>query len=168
MSDRWIKPAMVATDVGLVAYWAATAAAVIPPDEQAVLAAWNWSFVFLDLVAAITGLLTLPLLRRGHPAASGLRIVSLALTHAAGLNAVAFWTLRSEFDPAWWLPNLWLMIFPVVALTSLLRRRPATAVAPHTRRPHRAHRARYVRWGCVVCGCPRGATGASAVHAPTR
>ena len=131
MADRWIKPAMAATDIGFLAYWTATATELIPPYAQQVLVDWNWSFVALDVIAAVTGLLALGLLRRSHPAAAGMRIVSLALTHAAGLNALAFWTVRSEFDIAWWLPNLWLTLFPVVALIVVLQRR---AERPSTRR----------------------------------
>ena len=64
--------------------------------------------------------LALALMLPAAPAGRGLQAVSLALTHAAGLNAIAFWALRGEFDPAWWLPNLWLVLFPVAALVVLL------------------------------------------------
>lgn len=113
---------MVATDLGFLAYWTATASRLIPPYPERVLVEWNWSFLVLDVVAAVTGLLSVPLMRRRRSAARGLRFVSLALTHAAGLNALMFWAVRGEFDLAWWLPNLWLALFPVAAVAVLLCR----------------------------------------------
>ncbi|ALG10048.1 DUF5360 family protein [Kibdelosporangium phytohabitans] len=122
-TPTWIKRSMLITDIGFLAYWIATAVQVIPPYAQRVLIDWNWSFLMLDVLAAGTGLASLRL----RTATRGLQLVSLALTHAAGLNALMFWALRGEFDPAWWLPNLWLTLFPVAAVTVLLRHRPTTS-----------------------------------------
>jgi len=41
-------------------------------------------------------------------------------TLCAGLMAIAFWWLRRDFDPAWWLPNLYLVAWPAWCLCSLL------------------------------------------------
>lgn len=46
-------------------------------------------------------------------------VISLALTSAAGVMALNFYVIRGDFDPAWWLPNLWLALFPAVALVRL-------------------------------------------------
>ena len=111
-----MKRLMLATDLGLLAYWLATATGLIPPYPTDILIDWNWSFVTLDLLAVATGLTALHLTRRRHPDARSAMLVSLTLTHAAGLLALSFWTLRGEFDPVWWLPNLWLAGFPIVAV----------------------------------------------------
>ena len=124
MGERWVKRLMLGTDVGLLLYWSASASGVVPAYPQQVLVDWNWSFLALDVVVSATGLCSLWLLRRGRAAGRSLMLVSLALTHAAGLTAVNFWALRGEFDPVWWVPNLWLVLFPVVALVFLLRRVP--------------------------------------------
>lgn len=125
----WLKRLMLATDVGLLAYWLATATEVIPPYPQQVMADWNWSFLTLDLLAATTGLLALHLARREHPDTRSVALISLALTHAAGLLALNFWVLRGDFDLAWWLPNLWLTFFPIAAVAVLFCRRLETVGA---------------------------------------
>lgn len=121
MPERWVKRCMLVTDVGLLAYWAATATRLIAPYPAEILVDWNWSFLGLDLMVSGSGLAGLWLLRRGRAAGRSLMLVSLALTHAAGLTALNFWVLRGEFAVEWWLPNLWLALFPVVALWALLR-----------------------------------------------
>jgi hypothetical protein len=121
---------MLATDLGLVAYWTATAAGLIPPYPSAVLVARNWSFVALDLVAAGTGLAALRLLRR-HGSGQTLQVVSLALTHAAGLTGLTFWVIRGEYDLGWWLPNQWLTLFPVIALAMLATGPRGSREHPH-------------------------------------
>ncbi|GAA4023697.1 YvaD family protein [Allokutzneria multivorans] len=123
MPDPWIKRSMLATDVGFLAYWLATAVQLIPPYPERVLVDWNWSFLVLDVFASVLGLMALWCLRTGAPGAEQLTLLSLALTHAAGLNALVFWSLRCEFDVMWWAPNLWLTIFPVVAALAVLRPR---------------------------------------------
>jgi hypothetical protein len=39
----------------------------------------------------------------------------------SGLNAIAFWVIRGDFDPTWWIPNLYLLIYPFFFLPQLLR-----------------------------------------------
>lgn len=136
---------MLGTDLGFVGYWTAVAAGGIPPSPNPVLVAWNWSFVVLDLLASTVGLTALWLIRRGATSGRGLRLVSLALTQAAGLTAVSFWALRADFQLEWWLPNLWLTAFPVVAMAVLLSRSaPAAGWTP-------APRARGRRGGLPGC-----------------
>ncbi|AJT42219.1 DUF5360 family protein [Psychromicrobium lacuslunae] len=111
-----IKRTMMWTDLGFLSYWVASALGVISVGGEAIMQDWNWSFLGLDLIAIGTGLASLLLARFGHPSAATLMTISLALTSAAGLMALNFYALRCQFDPAWWLPNLWLFLFPVVAL----------------------------------------------------
>lgn len=114
-----LRAAMLATDLGFVAYWLVTALHVLPAGwlfadyHDPILQSWNVSFLPIDLLASATGLLALGLARRGDPRAAVLVTVSLTLTSASGLMAVSFWTLRADFDPVWWVPNLFLLLYPL-------------------------------------------------------
>lgn len=131
MAEGWVKRCMFVTDVGLLAYWAATATHLIAPYPAEILVDWNWSFLGLDLMVGFTGLTGLWLARRGRAEGRSLMLVSLALTHAAGLTALNFWVLRDDFALEWWLLNLWLALFPVVAFVALLRpSRTGRSVSP--------------------------------------
>ncbi|MEU2038039.1 DUF5360 family protein [Nocardia niwae] len=116
------KIAMLVTDVGFLLYWAIAFAQVIPPEwaykdyTDPILSDWNYSFVVLDLAASATGLASLC----RAPGSRTLMTVSLTLTSVAGLQALAFWTLRGDFSPLWWAPNLFLLLFPVPALVTLV------------------------------------------------
>ena len=132
MPSPWIKRSMLFTDVGFLCYWTATAVELIPPYPERVLIDWNWSYFVLDLFASVLGLIALWRLRTGAPGARPLTLLSLALTHAAGLTAITFWALRAEFDLAWWLPNLWLTLFPVAAVAAMVRPRPGWGAAADT------------------------------------
>ncbi|WP_212754517.1 DUF5360 family protein [Nakamurella aerolata] len=118
---RRIKTTMLWTDLGFLGYWLATAFGLLAVTGGELMDDWNWSFFGLDLVAIATGLTGLALARRRHPASWALMTVSLALTAAAGLMALNFLALRGDFQLAWWLPNAWLLLFPLVALTLLIR-----------------------------------------------
>lgn len=114
------------TDSAFVLYWLTTALHWIPPEyafknyTDPVLVAWNWSFLPLDLLISATGFYTLRLLERHPQQARGWATISLTLTVVAGLNAVSFWFLRHDFDLVWWLPNLYLVIYPFIFLPRLL------------------------------------------------
>lgn len=124
------KVAMLITDVGLLLYWAVICASLIPPEmaykdyTNPILSDWNASFVVLDLAAALTGLATLWYRTAWRP----LMTVSLTLTSTAGLQAIAFWALRGDFTVTWWVPNLFLLLFPLPALI-VLTRTPANSTA---------------------------------------
>lgn len=119
----------VVTDVGFIVYWAITLLGVIPPQhlfkdyDNPILSAWNWSFLPLDLLVSASGLYSLRLMAKANPAWRNWALVSLVLTFCSGLQALAFWTLRADFDLTWWLPNAYLMLYPLVLLKSVLRER---------------------------------------------
>ncbi len=129
---RWLFALFLVIDLGFLAYWSVSALDLVPADwmfkdhQDPILDHWNWSFLPLDLVASATGMFALRRARRDAPWHS-LAIVSLALTWCAGLQAVSFWFLRSDFDLAWWLPNLFLIAAPTAALWCLLH-----SPAPHS------------------------------------
>ncbi|MBB4945090.1 hypothetical protein F4556_000625 [Kitasatospora gansuensis] len=125
---RLTKASMAVTDIGFLLYWAVTLLALVPARyaykdyENPVLSAWNYSFVLLDVAASLTGLAALRLSRRGGQAAAlPLMLVSLALTSTAGLQAIAFWALRNDFSLTWWLPNLFLLLFPLPGAVLIIR-----------------------------------------------
>lgn len=97
-ASGFLRPLLVTVDLGFIAYRAITLAGVIPDEylfkdyDNPILSAWNWSFLPLDLAISATGLM-----------------------------AVSFWTLRGEFDPAWWLPNPFLLLYPLWFPPGLLR-----------------------------------------------
>ncbi|WP_083880457.1 DUF5360 family protein [Nocardia araoensis] len=123
------KIAMLITDVGFLVYWTIAFARVIPPEwaykdyTDPILSDWNYSFVVLDLAASATGLASLC----RSPGWRTLMTVSLTLTSVAGLQAIAFWTLRGDFSPLWWVPNLFLLLFPIPALVT------SVCTGPHER-----------------------------------
>jgi Family of unknown function (DUF5360) len=109
---------LLLTDLGFVAYWCVTMLHVMPAAwlfkdyENPILSAWNWSFLPIDLLASAAGLWAVAKSRRGSPWRTQ-AVVSLTLTSASGLCAISFWALRSDFDPAWWAPNLFLLVWPL-------------------------------------------------------
>lgn len=129
---RGLTTLMVLTDVGFIAYWVVTGLHLLPAEwlyrdaTNALMVDWNWSFLSLDLLVSATGLGGLHFARRGRPAARGLVIISLTLTCASGLMALSFWALRRDFDLGWWLPNGFLLIYPLPYLLMLLREEPAS------------------------------------------
>jgi len=123
---------MLVTDVGMLIYWGITAAMALNlvsiPGEwlfknyhDPTVIAWNWSFFPLDILFSITGLTALRLEQANDPNWKMMATVSLTLTVCAGLMAIAYWSFLQDFDPSWWIPNLFLMIWPVPYLYQLLR-----------------------------------------------
>ncbi|WUI00693.1 YvaD family protein [Spirillospora sp. NBC_00431] len=117
---------MIGTDVGFVLYWVITALHVLPAESlfkdygDDLVVAWNWSFLPLDLLVSGTGLTALALARRGVAAWRPLTIVSLTLTSVSGLQAISFWTIRGDLSLSWWLPNLFLLLYPLVPIAALV------------------------------------------------
>ncbi len=131
MMPRGLPTALAITDALMLLYWAVTALAAaglvaLPPDalykgyDQPLMVAWNWSFMPLDVAFSLTGLAAVRAARAGR-AWQGLAIVSLTLTMCAGGMAIGFWTLTGDFDPGWWIPNLILLLGPLVWLPRLVR-----------------------------------------------
>jgi hypothetical protein len=113
------------TDVGFVLYWVATAFGLFPAawlfkdHENPLLEAWNWSFAPIDLCASAMGFAGVAL-ANGKQDWRPFILTSLVLTFCAGLMALSFWTLRGDFDPAWWVPNVYLALWPLLYVGSLI------------------------------------------------
>ena len=129
---RSLAIALTVTDWLFIAYWAVSGLdrigfIHIPADllyanahDPAVIA-WNWSFFPPDIAFSLTGLAAVRASRRGRPIWRPLALISLILTMVAGGMAVGYWALLGEFDPAWFLPNLLLLIWPLFFLPGLIR-----------------------------------------------
>ena len=120
------------TDIAMLAYWAVSGAAIaglVHMPAAAMYAgygtpmidAWNWSFAPLDIGFAITGLVSVRLAGAGDPRWRSWAIISLVLTMCAGGMAVGFWALLGSFDLSWWIPNVILLLAPLIWLPALLR-----------------------------------------------
>jgi len=138
---RTLKALMLATDLGMLAYWTLTAlvalGAVALPGEwlfsdyhDPIVVSWNWSFLPLDLVLSATGLASVALAAQGDPRWRLTASVSLTLTACAGLMAIAFWAIRCDFDLFWWAANLFLLLWPVPFLACLASGASEAAGAP--------------------------------------
>lgn len=127
----------VLTDSGFLLYWLITAARLIPPEylyndyTNSLLVDWNWSFFPLDVLVSTTGFYSLYQRRIGQPWRS-IALLSLVLTFCSGLQALAFWVLRQDFDPTWWLPNLYLLLYPLFFIPNLLRYEVAPVDVRHS------------------------------------
>lgn len=109
----------LAVDVGFIVYWLVALTHALPASwlyadaDDPRIVAWNVSFLPLDLMVSASGITSIVLARRKSPAWRPVALLSLAFTMASGLNAVAFWAARRDFDWAWWAPNLFLLLYPI-------------------------------------------------------
>jgi hypothetical protein len=127
MPTTFLRWNLLITDLGFIAYWGAAALRLFPPEwlykdyDNPILIAWNWSFAPVDLAASGLGLCSLFLARQGSKAWPAIALLSVALTFCAGLMAISFWALQRDFELGWWLPNVYLAIWPLLALPNLAR-----------------------------------------------
>jgi hypothetical protein len=129
---RSLAAALTVTDTVFLIYWAVSLAAAaglvhLPAAlmydgyGEARTTAWNWSFFPLDMAFSATGLAALGAARRGSGMWRPLALMSLLLTSVAGGMAVGYWALLGAFDPAWFLPNLVLLLWPALFMPGLVR-----------------------------------------------
>ncbi|MEK4248511.1 DUF5360 family protein [Paenibacillus sp. FSL W7-1287] len=136
--DTWKKALMalfLITDVGFILYWGITALKLIPPEylyqdySNPLLVSWNWSFFAIDIFISMTGFYSFYLLKKGQSSWVVWSIISLVLTFSSGLMAISFWSIRLDFDPMWWTPNLFLLIYPLCFIPRLLRELQNTSLS---------------------------------------
>lgn len=120
------KAIVWAIDVGFLVYWTLIIANLLPPEvmfdgyELPEVQAWNWSFLPLDVLASVTGIVGQTSKRLNRTV---MLTISLVLTSCSGGMAIAYWAFLGDFQIAWWLPNLVLLIFPLIPLIRFARRR---------------------------------------------
>ena len=128
---RSLALALTITDWLFITYWAVSGldrfglirvpqALLYANAHDPQVVAWNWSFFPLDIAFSVIGLAAVAASRRDRPVWRPLALISLILTMVAGGMAVAYWTLLGEFDPAWFLPNLALLLWPLAFLPGLV------------------------------------------------
>lgn len=114
------------TDIGFIIYWFITLFHLIPQDllfkdyTNPILVSWNWSFFPLDMAISLTGIFSLYLYRRKSTLWKKFSLISLVLTFCSGLQAISFWLIRHDFDLLWWSFNLYLIIYPIFFVKSLM------------------------------------------------
>lgn len=124
MLTRTQKVIVWAIDLGFIAYWLLISLRVLPAEamfagyEKPEVQAWNWSFLPLDILASLTGILGNTTNRLDKKT---LLTISLVLTSVAGGMAVGYWAFVGDFELSWWLPNLVLLLFPIWPLTNFTR-----------------------------------------------
>jgi hypothetical protein len=129
--SRTLKGLILVTDILFLTYWFFSvlhiaglfelpASMMYDDFEQARVFAWNWSFFPIDVLFSITGLLAVRMSSQGDPCWRPMAIISLTLTFVAGFMAIGYWTILGEFDPAWYLPNLALVIWPLFFIRGLI------------------------------------------------
>lgn len=129
--SRSLRLFLLCVDLGFLVYWFTSALHLLPAEwlyahhEDPVMVDWNWSFFPLDGIVSGTGLGALALAQKKNPRWPLLALLSLAFTSASGLNAIAFWALRGDFDMAWWMPNLALLLGPWPFILCLWRSQEA-------------------------------------------
>ena len=125
-SLKRLKYFFLVVDIGFIIYWLITLLKVIPSEylfkdyQNPILVAWNWSFLPLDLFISGTGLASLWLWKADNQGWKPLALISLVLTFCSGLQAIAFWFLRDDFDISWWIPNLFLLIYPIFFIPGII------------------------------------------------
>jgi hypothetical protein len=114
-------------DLGFVFYWLITILNLIPEEylfkdyKNPLLVAWNWSFLPLDMLISFSGFCSIYLYQKAKKQWVLTALISLVLTFCSGLQAITFWILRADFDLSWWIPNLFLMIYPTFFIVNILK-----------------------------------------------
>jgi len=122
-----LKYFFLLVDIGFIAYWAISALHLIPAEylyndyTNPILVNWNWSFFPLDIFVSVTGLYSIWLNKQNDDRWKIYALMSLLLTSVSGLQAVSYWTLAKETDLSWWIPNLFLLIYPFFFIPTLIR-----------------------------------------------
>ena len=138
MNTKLLKIFMLATDIGFILYWLITLAHFIPPESlfrdytNPIMIHWNWSFLPLDLLISTTGITSLILFTKRKAQWAVVALISLVLTSVSGLQAISFWAIAGDFDLSWWIPNLFLLLYPLFFIQRLLTSKESTLVRQPT------------------------------------
>lgn len=117
----------LAVDTSFIVYWLITALQIIPVQylyndyRNEILVNWNWSFFPLDIAVSSTGFCSIYLHQKGNNKWKVFALISLILTSVSGLQAISYWALAKDFDPTWWLPNLFLLAYPLFFIPKFMK-----------------------------------------------
>ena len=124
---RTPKYFFITIDLGFILFWTITAIGIIPAEylykdnKNEILAHWNLSFFPLDIAISFTGLTTLYLFSKNDSLWKILALILLILSSVSGLHAITNRTLARDFDLSWWIPNLFLLIYPLFFIPRIFR-----------------------------------------------
>lgn len=124
---KTLKYFFLIVDIGFISYWIITSLRLIPDEylyndyTNHILVNWNWSFFPLDIAVSGTGLYTLYLFKKDNTRWRVFALISLILTSVSGLQAISYWILAKDFDPTWWIPNLFLFIYPFFFIPKFIK-----------------------------------------------
>ncbi|PHR60175.1 MAG: hypothetical protein COA43_07705 [Robiginitomaculum sp.] len=124
-----LKRLFLITDFGFLFYWGITVLVALKfiniPKEylfkdynNPLMQIWNWSFMPIDILASLTGLWAVHCMKKNKQWRN-VALISMTLTFCAGFMAICFWTFQKNFDLSWWLPNLFLMLWPILIYASI-------------------------------------------------
>jgi hypothetical protein len=122
-----LKYLFLFVDTSFILYWTITAFHLIPPEylyndyNNPILVDWNWSFFPLDILVSITGFYAIYLHKKQSDEWRKYAFLSLVFTSISGLQAIAYWTVAAEFDLTWWIPNLFLLLYPLFFLRKIFK-----------------------------------------------
>jgi hypothetical protein len=125
---KHLKKFFCVVDSGFIIYWSVTILNLIPEEylfkdyTNPLLVAWNWSFFPLDILISFSGFYSIYLYQKQQKRWILIALISLVLTFCSGLQAIAFWILRADFDLNWWVPNLFLMIYPTFFIVNIVKK----------------------------------------------
>jgi hypothetical protein len=123
---KTLKYFFLIIDITVIIYWSITALHLIPAEylyndyKNPMLVNWNWSFFPLDILIPITGLYSVYLDKRKNQKWIPYAFISLILTSISGLQAISYWYLAKDYELSWWLPNLFLLIYPLFFIPKLI------------------------------------------------
>jgi hypothetical protein len=117
-APKGLFPIFFIVDIGFIFYWTITYLNLVPPEflykdySNPLMVDWNWSFFPIDMLISLSGLNSIRLYKTNSAHWVIFALGSLTLTMCSGLMAISFWWYHKDFDPAWWLPNLFLLVYP--------------------------------------------------------
>lgn len=116
---KYLPKFFLVVDFGFIIYWLITAFHLINEAylyndyTNPILVAWNWSFFPLDMAISGSGLFSLYLRGKKKELWRFWAMISLVMTSVSGLMAISYWAITRDFQLQWWLPNLFLLIYPM-------------------------------------------------------
>ena len=122
---------LITVDFAMIVYWSVMGiaclglitlptAAMYDGYGTAQTDAWNWSFAPLDIAFSLAGLAAVRLADKKQQSWQNYAMISLVVTMSAGGMAIAYWALSGDFNAAWWIPNLFLLLAPLIWIPKLL------------------------------------------------
>lgn len=84
------------------------------------IASWNWSFLPLNFASVFFGFLSFTNIYHAAKASKCVGLVSMVLTFSSGLMAISFWVINGNNNLLFWLPNLYLIAWPIMFIPTLI------------------------------------------------